>query len=167
MSRRSRGSRLKHTVGTNVGLGQHRCFFWAAGQSLPPLLGPNSSCVRWCVVPAVNGSRTGRPKLETFYPNVTEFNLWLPNRSTRYKLELSALTRVGSGEVLVEELPHFTNEGFRSLHFTIGSFISMCCTVTLAHDICAYISGFRPTHIFKTLPHFLSCLANQLLKRLN
>lgn len=65
-------------------------------------------------VVAVNGTRAGRPKLETFYPNVTEFNLRLPNRSTRYKLELAAINRVGSGEALVEELPHFTNEGLCS-----------------------------------------------------
>ncbi|KAM7402785.1 hypothetical protein PAMP_017996 [Pampus punctatissimus] len=58
----------------------------------------------------VNGSRVGRPQLETFFPNVTEFNLRLPDRSTRYKFYLSALTQVGTGEVFAEESPHFANE---------------------------------------------------------
>ncbi|XP_075869311.1 neurofascin homolog (chicken) a isoform X9 [Nelusetta ayraudi] len=82
---------------------------------------------------SLNGSRTGRPKLETFYPNVTEFNLWLPSRSTRYKLELSALTRVGSGEVLVEELPHFTNEAYIDQVdiATQGWFIGLMCAIAL------------------------------------
>uniref|UniRef100_A0A8C9ZAN2 Neural cell adhesion molecule L1 n=1 Tax=Sander lucioperca TaxID=283035 RepID=A0A8C9ZAN2_SANLU len=59
----------------------------------------------------VNGSRVGHPKLETFSPNVTEFTLRLPDRSTRYKFYLSALTQVGAGEVFAEESPHFANEG--------------------------------------------------------
>ncbi|XP_074528940.1 neurofascin homolog (chicken) a isoform X5 [Halichoeres trimaculatus] len=58
----------------------------------------------------VNGSRAGRPQLETFYPNVTEFTIRLPDRSTRYRFYLSALTQVGSGEVFAEESPHFANE---------------------------------------------------------
>ncbi|XP_034081685.1 neurofascin homolog (chicken) a isoform X11 [Gymnodraco acuticeps] len=58
----------------------------------------------------VNASRMGRHQLETFLPNVTEFSLRLPDRSTRYKFFLSALTQVGSGEVFAEESPHFTNE---------------------------------------------------------
>ncbi|XP_008294285.1 neurofascin homolog (chicken) a isoform X2 [Stegastes partitus] len=58
----------------------------------------------------VNGSRLGRPHLETFLPNVTEFTLRLPDRSTRYKFFLSAMTQVGAGEVYAEETPHFTNE---------------------------------------------------------
>uniref|UniRef100_A0A8C9ZB79 Neurofascin homolog (chicken) a n=1 Tax=Sander lucioperca TaxID=283035 RepID=A0A8C9ZB79_SANLU len=60
----------------------------------------------------VNGSRVGHPKLETFSPNVTEFTLRLPDRSTRYKFYLSALTQVGAGEVFAEESPHFANEAF-------------------------------------------------------
>ncbi|XP_059185771.1 neurofascin homolog (chicken) a isoform X3 [Centropristis striata] len=59
---------------------------------------------------AVNGSRVGRPHLETFLPNVTEFTLRLPDRSTRYKFYLSALSQVGKGEVYAEESPHFANE---------------------------------------------------------
>ncbi|XP_065811485.1 neurofascin isoform X3 [Labrus bergylta] len=58
----------------------------------------------------VNGSRAGRPQLETFFPNVTEFTLRLPDRSTRYRFYLSALTQVGAGEVFAEESPHFANE---------------------------------------------------------
>uniref|UniRef100_A0A4W6E8U6 Neural cell adhesion molecule L1 n=1 Tax=Lates calcarifer TaxID=8187 RepID=A0A4W6E8U6_LATCA len=49
--------------------------------------------------------------LATFLPNATDFTLRLPDRSTRYKFYLSALTQVGAGEVYAEESPHFTNEG--------------------------------------------------------
>uniref|UniRef100_A0A672IQW0 Neurofascin homolog (chicken) a n=1 Tax=Salarias fasciatus TaxID=181472 RepID=A0A672IQW0_SALFA len=59
----------------------------------------------------VNGSRLGRPQLETFLPNVTDFAMRLSGRSTRYKFFLSALTQVGAGESIAEELPHFANEG--------------------------------------------------------
>uniref|UniRef100_A0A8C4IB94 Neural cell adhesion molecule L1 n=1 Tax=Dicentrarchus labrax TaxID=13489 RepID=A0A8C4IB94_DICLA len=58
----------------------------------------------------VNGSRVGHTQLETFYPNVTDFSLRLPDRSTRYKFFLSARTTVGAGEVFAEESPHFANE---------------------------------------------------------
>ncbi|XP_041638598.1 neurofascin homolog (chicken) a isoform X2 [Cheilinus undulatus] len=58
----------------------------------------------------VNGSRAGRPQVETFLPNVTEFKFRLPDRSTRYKFYLSAITQVGAGEVFAEESPHFANE---------------------------------------------------------
>ncbi|XP_038552390.1 neurofascin homolog (chicken) a isoform X3 [Micropterus salmoides] len=58
----------------------------------------------------VNGSRVGRLQVETFLPNVTEFTFRLPDRSTRYKFYLSALTQVGAGEVFAEESPHFANE---------------------------------------------------------
>ncbi|XP_061639718.1 neurofascin homolog (chicken) a isoform X5 [Phyllopteryx taeniolatus] len=58
----------------------------------------------------VNGSRQGRPRLETFLPNVTEFTLRLPDRSTRYNFYLSALTQVGAGEIFAEESPFFANE---------------------------------------------------------
>uniref|UniRef100_A0A7N6F9J3 Neurofascin homolog (chicken) a n=1 Tax=Anabas testudineus TaxID=64144 RepID=A0A7N6F9J3_ANATE len=59
----------------------------------------------------VNGTRLGRTQLETFLPNMTDFTLRLPDRSTRYKFYLSALTQVGAGEVYAEESPHFANEG--------------------------------------------------------
>ncbi|XP_031731425.1 neurofascin homolog (chicken) a isoform X4 [Anarrhichthys ocellatus] len=58
----------------------------------------------------VNGSRVGRAQLETLPPNVTEFTLRLPDRSTRYKFYLSAFTQVGAGVVYAEESPHFANE---------------------------------------------------------
>ncbi|KAM3621064.1 uncharacterized protein V6R79_005407 [Siganus canaliculatus] len=61
---------------------------------------------------AVNGSKLGRVQLETFSPNVTEFIFRLPDRSTRYKFFLSARTQIGSGEVVAEETPLFTNEVF-------------------------------------------------------
>uniref|UniRef100_A0A4W6E609 Neurofascin homolog (chicken) a n=1 Tax=Lates calcarifer TaxID=8187 RepID=A0A4W6E609_LATCA len=63
----------------------------------------------------VNGSREGREQLATFLPNATDFTLRLPDRSTRYKFYLSALTQVGAGEVYAEESPHFTNEGDKTV----------------------------------------------------
>uniref|UniRef100_A0A3P8N7P4 Neural cell adhesion molecule L1 n=1 Tax=Astatotilapia calliptera TaxID=8154 RepID=A0A3P8N7P4_ASTCA len=59
----------------------------------------------------VNGSKVGPFQLETFFPNVTEFFLRVPDRFSRYKFFLSALTQVGKGEDYAEESPHFTNEG--------------------------------------------------------
>uniref|UniRef100_A0A665T6I4 Neurofascin homolog (chicken) a n=1 Tax=Echeneis naucrates TaxID=173247 RepID=A0A665T6I4_ECHNA len=59
----------------------------------------------------VNGSRLGRPQLEMFPPNVTDFTLRLLDRSTRYRFYLSARTQEGAGGVFAEESPHFTNEG--------------------------------------------------------
>ncbi|KAF3689395.1 Neurofascin Precursor [Channa argus] len=55
----------------------------------------------------VNGSSTVQPQIQTFPPNKTDFTLQLPDRSTRYKFYLSALTQVGAGEVYAEESPHF------------------------------------------------------------
>ncbi|TKS71165.1 Neurofascin Precursor [Collichthys lucidus] len=71
---------------------------------------PPSNTVEFTTKEGVNGSRMGRPQLETLLPNVTEFTLRLPDRSTRYKFYLSALTQVGAGEVFAEESPHFANE---------------------------------------------------------
>lgn len=81
----------------------------------------------------VNGSRTSRTQVETFYPNVTEFTLRLPDRSTRYKFFLSALTQVGSGEVFAEESPHFTNEAYIDQVdiATQGWFIGLMCAIAL------------------------------------
>ncbi|XP_022601298.1 neurofascin isoform X2 [Seriola dumerili] len=56
----------------------------------------------------VNGSRGGRLQLESFLPNVTNFTLRLPDRSTRYRFYLSAISRIGTGEDFAEESPHFT-----------------------------------------------------------
>uniref|UniRef100_A0A3P9Q689 Neural cell adhesion molecule L1 n=1 Tax=Poecilia reticulata TaxID=8081 RepID=A0A3P9Q689_POERE len=69
----------------------------------------------------------------TFRPNVTDFILRLPDRSARYKFNLSALTQVGTGEVYAEESPHFTNEA----HIdqvdiaTQGWFIGLMCAIAL------------------------------------
>ncbi|XP_020559007.1 neurofascin isoform X3 [Oryzias latipes] len=59
---------------------------------------------------AVNSSRPSSPTILTIPHNVTKHTLRLPDRSTRYKLFLSALTQQGSGEVFAEESPHFSNE---------------------------------------------------------
>ncbi|XP_065811490.1 neurofascin isoform X10 [Labrus bergylta] len=81
----------------------------------------------------VNGSRAGRPQLETFFPNVTEFTLRLPDRSTRYRFYLSALTQVGAGEVFAEESPHFANEAYIDQVdiATQGWFIGLMCAIAL------------------------------------
>uniref|UniRef100_A0A667XSZ6 Neurofascin homolog (chicken) a n=1 Tax=Myripristis murdjan TaxID=586833 RepID=A0A667XSZ6_9TELE len=59
---------------------------------------------------------TGGPLGLTFLPNMTEFTLHIPDRSTRYRFILSALTKVGSGAPYREESPHFSNEGEHSTH---------------------------------------------------
>ncbi|XP_067444596.1 neurofascin homolog (chicken) a isoform X10 [Thunnus thynnus] len=81
----------------------------------------------------VNGSRVGRPQLETFLPNMTEFTLRLQDRSTRYKFYLSALTQVGAGEVFAEESPHFANEAYIDQVdiATQGWFIGLMCAIAL------------------------------------
>ncbi|XP_018614177.1 neurofascin homolog (chicken) a isoform X10 [Scleropages formosus] len=58
----------------------------------------------------VNGSQVGHIQMENFPPNVTQFTLRLPDRSTHYKFFLSARTQVGAGEVYAEDSPHFANE---------------------------------------------------------
>ncbi|XP_057702438.1 neurofascin homolog (chicken) a isoform X12 [Corythoichthys intestinalis] len=80
-----------------------------------------------------NGSREGRPRLETFQPNVTEFTLRLPDRSTRYNFYLSALTQVGAGEIFVEESPFFANEAYIDQVdiATQGWFIGLMCAIAL------------------------------------
>uniref|UniRef100_A0A3Q2TG77 Neural cell adhesion molecule L1 n=1 Tax=Fundulus heteroclitus TaxID=8078 RepID=A0A3Q2TG77_FUNHE len=81
----------------------------------------------------VNGSRLGPQQIQTFLQNETEFTLRLPDRSARYKFNLSALTKVGAGEVYAEESPHFTNEA----HIdqvdiaTQGWFIGLMCAIAL------------------------------------
>uniref|UniRef100_A0A3Q3WTJ9 Neural cell adhesion molecule L1 n=1 Tax=Mola mola TaxID=94237 RepID=A0A3Q3WTJ9_MOLML len=81
----------------------------------------------------VNSSRLGRPQLETFLPNITEFTLRLPDRSTRYNFYLSALTRVGAGEVIAEESPYFANEAYIDQVdiATQGWFIGLMCAIAL------------------------------------
>ncbi|XP_077460099.1 neurofascin homolog (chicken) a isoform X13 [Stigmatopora argus] len=80
-----------------------------------------------------NGSREGRPHFETFQPNVTEFTLRLPDRSTRYNFYLSALTKVGPGEIFVEESPFFGNEAYIDQVdiATQGWFIGLMCAIAL------------------------------------
>ncbi|XP_026162937.1 neurofascin homolog (chicken) a isoform X8 [Mastacembelus armatus] len=81
----------------------------------------------------VNGSRVVQPQLETLLPNVTDFTLRLPDRSTRYKFYLSALTQVGAGEVYAEESPLFANEAYIDQVdiATQGWFIGLMCAIAL------------------------------------
>nr|XP_057934885.1 neurofascin homolog (chicken) a isoform X10 [Doryrhamphus excisus] len=81
----------------------------------------------------VNGSREGRPQMETFPPNVTEYTMRLPDRSTRYNFYLSALTQVGAGEVFAEESPFFANEAYIDQVdiATQGWFIGLMCAIAL------------------------------------
>ncbi|KAL4622382.1 neurofascin isoform X10 [Arapaima gigas] len=58
----------------------------------------------------VNGSQVGRVQIKNFLPNVTQFTLHLPDRSTHYKFFLSARTQEGAGEMYSEDSPHFANE---------------------------------------------------------
>uniref|UniRef100_A0A3B3Y3L8 Neurofascin homolog (chicken) a n=1 Tax=Poecilia mexicana TaxID=48701 RepID=A0A3B3Y3L8_9TELE len=74
-------------------------------------LEPNGILIGYQLVyQRVNGSRLGPQQFETFRPNMTDFILRLPDRSARYKFNLSALTKVGMGEVYAEESPLFSNE---------------------------------------------------------
>uniref|UniRef100_A0A8C5BL72 Neurofascin homolog (chicken) a n=1 Tax=Gadus morhua TaxID=8049 RepID=A0A8C5BL72_GADMO len=59
----------------------------------------------------VNGSKLGPYRLETFPPNITQYTMRLPDRATRYKFFLSALTQVGAGEAFTGEFPRSANEG--------------------------------------------------------
>uniref|UniRef100_A0A4W6E8C8 Neural cell adhesion molecule L1 n=1 Tax=Lates calcarifer TaxID=8187 RepID=A0A4W6E8C8_LATCA len=83
----------------------------------------------------VNGSREGREQLATFLPNATDFTLRLPDRSTRYKFYLSALTQVGAGEVYAEESPNQTKPTFTYIDqvdiATQGWFIGLMCAIAL------------------------------------
>ncbi|XP_061788181.1 neurofascin homolog (chicken) a isoform X9 [Nerophis lumbriciformis] len=81
----------------------------------------------------VNASREARPQIETFPPNTTEYTMRLPDRSTRYKFYLSALTQVGAGEVFPEDSPFFTNEAYIDQVdiATQGWFIGLMCAIAL------------------------------------
>uniref|UniRef100_A0A8C5GPG7 Neurofascin-like n=1 Tax=Gouania willdenowi TaxID=441366 RepID=A0A8C5GPG7_GOUWI len=74
----------------------------------------------------VNGSKEGTPQVETFFPNMTQFTLSLPDRAVSYKFFLSALTQVGHGVVVAEESPPFANEG--KSHFCL--FLPFFCNYT-------------------------------------
>uniref|UniRef100_A0A665T9A1 Neurofascin homolog (chicken) a n=1 Tax=Echeneis naucrates TaxID=173247 RepID=A0A665T9A1_ECHNA len=75
----------------------------------------------------------GRPQLEMFPPNVTDFTLRLLDRSTRYRFYLSARTQEGAGGVFAEESPHFTNEAYIDQVdiATQGWFIGLMCAIAL------------------------------------
>ncbi|KPP78868.1 neurofascin-like [Scleropages formosus] len=76
----------------------------------------------------VNGSQVGHIQMENFPPNVTQFTLRLPDRSTHYKFFLSARTQVGAGEVYAEDSPHFANEGknaSKNIHMS-GVYLYFC-----------------------------------------
>uniref|UniRef100_A0A3B3Y3N4 Neural cell adhesion molecule L1 n=1 Tax=Poecilia mexicana TaxID=48701 RepID=A0A3B3Y3N4_9TELE len=97
-------------------------------------LEPNGILIGYQLVyQRVNGSRLGPQQFETFRPNMTDFILRLPDRSARYKFNLSALTKVGMGEVYAEESPLFSNEA----HIdqvdiaTQGWFIGLMCAIAL------------------------------------
>uniref|UniRef100_A0AAQ4QQT9 Neurofascin homolog (chicken) a n=1 Tax=Gasterosteus aculeatus aculeatus TaxID=481459 RepID=A0AAQ4QQT9_GASAC len=63
----------------------------------------------------------------------TKYRL-LPERSTRYKFYLSALTQVGAGEVYAEESPSSANEGESFYQVDIatqGWFIGLMCAIAL------------------------------------
>ncbi|XP_061905803.1 neurofascin homolog (chicken) a isoform X10 [Entelurus aequoreus] len=81
----------------------------------------------------VNASRDARSQIETFHPNMTEYTMRLPDRSTRYKFYLSALTQVGAGEVFPEDSPFFTNEAYIDQVdiATQGWFIGLMCAIAL------------------------------------
>ncbi|TRY58856.1 hypothetical protein DNTS_006203 [Danionella cerebrum] len=67
----------------------------------------------------VNGTQTGERKVKSFFPNVTEFEISLPYRFTRFKFYLAARTQVGAGEVYALESPHFSNEGTSDTESTV------------------------------------------------
>uniref|UniRef100_A0A1A7X8V0 Neural cell adhesion molecule L1 n=1 Tax=Iconisemion striatum TaxID=60296 RepID=A0A1A7X8V0_9TELE len=81
----------------------------------------------------VNGSRLGPLQVETFLPNVTQFTLRLPNPTSRYNFMLAALTKLGTGVVYSEELPHFSNEAYINQVdiATQGWFIGLMCAIAL------------------------------------
>ncbi|KAJ8371340.1 hypothetical protein SKAU_G00113680 [Synaphobranchus kaupii] len=84
---------------------------------------------------AVNGSReAGRFQVETFPANVTSFSMRRPNRYTRYKFTVTALTQLGAGEERSEESPHYTNEAYSREQVDIstqGWFIGVMCAGAL------------------------------------
>uniref|UniRef100_A0A8C8E401 Neural cell adhesion molecule L1 n=1 Tax=Oryzias sinensis TaxID=183150 RepID=A0A8C8E401_9TELE len=83
------------------------------------------------------GYKLDSPTILTIPHNVTKHTLRLPDRFTRYKLFLSALTQQGSGEVFAEESPHFSNE---------GEFVSPDCISR--SDVDFHLSQFELTNAF-------------------
>ncbi|KAJ8377688.1 hypothetical protein AAFF_G00254690 [Aldrovandia affinis] len=85
---------------------------------------------------AVNGTRggTGRLQVVTFPINVTSYSMRRPDRYTRFKFTLAALTQLGAGEEHSEESPHYTNEAYSREQVDIatqGWFIGVMCAVAL------------------------------------
>uniref|UniRef100_A0A8C5AYE6 Neurofascin homolog (chicken) a n=1 Tax=Gadus morhua TaxID=8049 RepID=A0A8C5AYE6_GADMO len=82
----------------------------------------------------VNGSKLGPYRLETFPPNITQYTMRLPDRATRYKFFLSALTQVGAGEAFTGEFPRSANEAYSKDQVDIatqGWFIGLMCAIAL------------------------------------
>ncbi|XP_061113347.1 neurofascin-like isoform X2 [Conger conger] len=83
----------------------------------------------------VNGTKgPGRLQVESLPVNVTSFSMRRPDRYTRYKFTLSALTQLGAGEELSEESPHYTTEAYSREQVDIstqGWFIGVMCAGAL------------------------------------
>ncbi|XP_035236393.1 neurofascin-like isoform X2 [Anguilla anguilla] len=83
----------------------------------------------------VNGSReAGRLQVQSLPVNVTSFSMRRPDRYTRYKFTLVALTQLGAGEERSEESPHYTTEAFSREQVDIstqGWFIGVMCAGAL------------------------------------
>ncbi|KAM4700491.1 LOW QUALITY PROTEIN: neurofascin [Discoglossus pictus] len=59
---------------------------------------------------AFNGSRSGRPVVETLSPNQTKYTLQRKDPYSRYRFSLNARTQVGAGEVIKDESPVIQDE---------------------------------------------------------
>ncbi|XP_076860227.1 neurofascin homolog (chicken) a isoform X12 [Brachyhypopomus gauderio] len=82
----------------------------------------------------VNGTEVGSPQVLSFFPNVTDYTIQIPDRFTRYKFYLTARTQVGSGDFYVEESPYSTNEAYSKDQVDIatqGWFIGLMCAIAL------------------------------------
>ncbi|XP_048110074.1 neurofascin homolog (chicken) a isoform X12 [Alosa alosa] len=82
----------------------------------------------------VNGTQVGKEQVKSFHPNVTSFDLHVPDRHTRYKFFLAAFTPAGSGEVSSDESPNFSNEAITTDSVDIatqGWFIGLMCAIAL------------------------------------
>ncbi|XP_039768642.1 neurofascin isoform X3 [Ornithorhynchus anatinus] len=80
---------------------------------------------------AFNGSKTGKPLVESFSPNQTKFSITRADPVSRYRFTLSAKTQVGLGEPVTEESPAPLNE-VPSTTFpptTVGAAASTLATV--------------------------------------
>ncbi|XP_039768655.1 neurofascin isoform X15 [Ornithorhynchus anatinus] len=88
---------------------------------------------------AFNGSKTGKPLVESFSPNQTKFSITRADPVSRYRFTLSAKTQVGLGEPVTEESPAPLNEAtptpaYTKNHVDIatqGWFIGLMCAIAL------------------------------------